>query len=75
MGIKFGNAGGPSQSGTSAAAWDELPTACSSPVAGPDTFLTLDHTGAVGPWQRISYPGSMKGTANGRRGIKRHGYD
>lgn len=32
-----------------------------SPVAGPDTFYQLDYTGAVGPWQRIYYPGSMIG--------------
>ncbi|MBI5429726.1 MAG: DUF11 domain-containing protein [Nitrosomonadales bacterium] len=36
-----------------------------SPVAGPDSFLTLDSTGVVGPWQRIAYPGSYKGTAKG----------
>lgn len=36
-----------------------------SPVAGPNTFLTLDSTGAVGPWQRISYPGSLIGTSTG----------
>ena len=40
-------------------------TAGLSPVAGPDSYLTKDSTGAVGPWQRISYPGSMKGTASG----------
>lgn len=36
-----------------------------SPVAGPDTYLTKDSTGAVGPWQRIAYPGSYKGTKLG----------
>lgn len=36
-----------------------------SPVAGPDAYLKLDSTGAVGPWQRISYPGSTFGTATG----------
>lgn len=33
-----------------------------SPVSGPLTGYTLDYTGAVGPWQRISYPGSMTGS-------------
>ncbi len=33
-----------------------------SPVAGPDTHYGQDYTGAVGPWQRIAYPGSMTGT-------------
>jgi uncharacterized repeat protein (TIGR01451 family)/fimbrial isopeptide formation D2 family protein len=32
-----------------------------SPVAGPDSGYQLDYTGSVGPWQRISYPGSMRG--------------
>lgn len=36
-----------------------------SPVAGPHTFLKLDSTGVVGPWQRIAYSGSMYGTATG----------
>lgn len=36
-----------------------------SPVAGPDTYLTKDSTGAVGPWQRIAYPGSYMGTRIG----------
>jgi len=35
------------------------------PAAGPDTFLKLDSTGAVGPWQRVAYPGSMMGTPTG----------
>ena len=39
-----------------------------SPVAGPDAYLTVDSTGAVGPWHRISYTGSMKGTALGTSG-------
>jgi uncharacterized repeat protein (TIGR01451 family)/fimbrial isopeptide formation D2 family protein len=33
-----------------------------SPVAGPDTGYQLDYTGTIGPWQRISYSGSMKGS-------------
>lgn len=33
-----------------------------SPVAGPDAGYQLDYTGNVGPWQRISYPGSMVGS-------------
>jgi uncharacterized repeat protein (TIGR01451 family)/fimbrial isopeptide formation D2 family protein len=33
-----------------------------SPVAGPDVGYQLDYTGTLGPWQRISYPGSMKGS-------------
>ncbi len=33
-----------------------------SPVAGPDSGYQLDYTGNVGPWQRVSYPGSMKGS-------------
>ncbi|MBK9160122.1 MAG: DUF11 domain-containing protein [Nitrosomonadales bacterium] len=33
-----------------------------SPVAGPDSGYQLDYTGTVGPWQRISYPGSMVGS-------------
>jgi uncharacterized repeat protein (TIGR01451 family)/fimbrial isopeptide formation D2 family protein len=33
-----------------------------SPVAGPDTGYQLDYTGDVGPWQRVSYPGSMVGS-------------
>lgn len=33
-----------------------------SPVAGPQTGYQLDYTGNVGPWQRISYPGSMIGS-------------
>ncbi len=33
-----------------------------SPVAGPDTGYQLDYTGNVGPWQRVSYPGSMVGS-------------
>lgn len=32
-----------------------------SPVAGPDAGYQLDYTGNVGPWQRISYPGSTIG--------------
>lgn len=32
-----------------------------SAVAGPNTFYQLDYTGAVGPWNRIAYPGSMIG--------------
>lgn len=36
-----------------------------SPVAGPDTYLAKDSTGAVGPWQRIAYPGSYNGTRTG----------
>lgn len=36
-----------------------------SPVAGPDALLQIDSTGTVGPWQRIAYPGSMKGTMTG----------
>ncbi len=33
-----------------------------SPVAGPDSGYQLDYTGGIGPWQRISYPGSMVGS-------------
>lgn len=33
-----------------------------SPVAGPDSGYQLDYTGNVGPWKRISYPGSMVGS-------------
>lgn len=33
-----------------------------SAVAGPDSGYQLDYTGNVGPWQRISYPGSMTGS-------------
>lgn len=37
-----------------------------SPVAGPDSGYQLDYTGNIGPWQRVSYPGSMVGSnANG----------
>lgn len=35
-----------------------------SPVAGTDTVLTNDYAG-VGPWKRISYPGSYFGTMTG----------
>lgn len=41
-----------------------------SPVAGPDVYLTKDSTGAVGPWQRIAYPGSYLGT---RLGVASYG--
>jgi uncharacterized repeat protein (TIGR01451 family) len=34
-----------------------------SAVAGPDVGYKLDYTGAVGPWRRISYPGSVIGTS------------
>jgi uncharacterized repeat protein (TIGR01451 family) len=34
-----------------------------SPVAGPDSSYQLDYTGSVGPWKRISYPGSMVGSS------------
>ncbi|MDG1409606.1 MAG: DUF11 domain-containing protein [Acidimicrobiales bacterium] len=33
-----------------------------SAVAGPDTFYGYDHTGVVGPWNRIAYAGSTTGT-------------
>ncbi len=33
-----------------------------SAVAGPDSGYQLDYTGNVGPWQRVSYPGSMVGS-------------
>jgi large repetitive protein len=36
-----------------------------SAVAGPDTGYQLDNTGTVGPWQRISYPGSRIGNPTG----------
>jgi uncharacterized repeat protein (TIGR01451 family) len=36
-----------------------------SAVAGPDTGYQLDNTGTVGPWQRISYPGSRTGNPTG----------
>ena len=32
-----------------------------SPVAGPETFYGYDHTGKIGPWERIAYPGSTIG--------------
>lgn len=35
------------------------------PVAGPDVLLKLDSTGAVGPWQRVAYPGSTISTLTG----------
>jgi len=38
------------------------PYLAGSPVAGPDSYYSLDYTGAIGPWQRIRYPGSMVGT-------------
>lgn len=38
------------------------------PVAGSDAFLKTDYTGSQGPWQRISYPGSMMGTSTGTTG-------
>ena len=37
----------------------------SSPVAGPDVLLKTDYSGGQGPWQRISYAGSMYGTLVG----------
>jgi uncharacterized repeat protein (TIGR01451 family) len=40
-----------------------------SPVAGPDAYLTKDYTGAVGPWNRVYYQGSMKATGTGVPGI------
>ena len=40
-----------------------------SPVAGPDAYLTTDYTGAVGPWNRIYYQGSMKATGTGVPGV------
>jgi uncharacterized repeat protein (TIGR01451 family) len=36
-----------------------------SAVAGPDAGYKLDNTGAVGPWQRIAYPGSRIGNPTG----------
>ncbi|MBS1809899.1 MAG: DUF11 domain-containing protein [Acidobacteria bacterium] len=36
-----------------------------SAVAGPDSGYTLDNTGNIGPWRRISYFGSRIGTPNG----------
>ncbi len=33
-----------------------------SAVAGPDSGYQLDYSGNVGPWQRISYAGSMMGS-------------
>ncbi len=38
------------------------PFNAASAVAGPDAGYQLDYTGSVGPWQRISYPGSTVGT-------------
>lgn len=38
------------------------PYNAASPVAGPDSGYQLDYTGNVGPWHRISYPGSMVGS-------------
>jgi uncharacterized repeat protein (TIGR01451 family) len=35
------------------------PFGAGSAVAGPNTGYTLDNTGAVGPWQRVQYPGSV----------------
>jgi uncharacterized repeat protein (TIGR01451 family) len=37
------------------------PYLAGSAVAGPQTGYALDNTGAVGPWQRIAYPGSRIG--------------
>jgi uncharacterized repeat protein (TIGR01451 family) len=36
-----------------------------SAVAGPDAGYQLDNTGAIGPWQRIAYPGSRVGNPTG----------
>ncbi|MEQ1916095.1 MAG: hypothetical protein ABL856_05155, partial [Gallionella sp.] len=41
-----------------------VPLTVPSPVAGPQSFIKNDNLG-LGPWQRISYPGSMFGTAIG----------
>jgi uncharacterized repeat protein (TIGR01451 family) len=35
------------------------PFGAGSSVAGPQTGYRLDNTGAVGPWQRVQYPGSV----------------
>jgi large repetitive protein len=35
------------------------PFGAGSAVAGPQTGYTRDNTGAVGPWQRIQYPGAV----------------
>jgi uncharacterized repeat protein (TIGR01451 family) len=37
------------------------PYRAASPVAGPQTGYDLDYLAAVGPWQRIAYPGSRIG--------------
>lgn len=37
-----------------------------SAVAGPQSGYQLDHSGNVGPWYRISYPGSRIGNPTGR---------
>ncbi len=38
------------------------PFKASSAVAGTGSGYQLDYTGAVGPWQRIAYPGSLIGS-------------
>lgn len=43
----------------------QTPFMTGSPVAGPDAYYTLDRYGTVGPWNRISYPGSCIATNNG----------
>ncbi|MEQ1534137.1 MAG: DUF11 domain-containing protein [Sideroxydans sp.] len=54
------------QPATLACAPPALAVLGSSPVAGPDTLLKTDYVlGGQGPWQRISYSGSMYGTAVG----------
>ena len=40
------------------------PFGAGSAVAGPQTGYPLDATGGIGPWQRISYPGSRIGDLN-----------
>ncbi len=66
MVTKFAAVNGPSQGGTCTnPPTVNYSTAGLSPVAGPNTYLMSDSTGATGPWKRINYPGSMLGTATG----------
>jgi hypothetical protein len=62
----FGTAGTPLANGFSAVEDTKVnplgrgatPFNAGSPVAGPDSGLQWDRHGTVGPWNRISYPGS-----------------
>ena len=66
----FGSAAAPVLSPKSAVvpsqtAGGTTPLNAGSPVAGPDSGFKLDNTGFLGPWQRISSPGSTIGCAAG----------